>query len=206
MSQNNSALIESKIDEAVVFLSKNDEVIHSIIRKHGRCHIRLKENYFESLVHSIVSQQLSTRAARAILNRLKQLTNNHLSPDVVESIDVSEFRKIGMSGPKALYIRNLSAHFRNNSFDAFTSMSNDEVIETLTAIKGIGLWTAQMFLIFSLGRLNVLPVSDVGFKRSIMINYNLEEKPSEEQITRLAEKWGAYPAIAAWYLWKAIDD
>ena len=189
-------------------LCKNDPTLDRIICEIGSCAIKIRDNYLESIVGSIISQQLSNFAASAIIKRLHTFSSNGITVTSLEKLSVEDLRSIGVSYQKANFIKNIAEIFdtKPQFFDNLKNLNNEQVIKELTSIKGIGVWTAQMFLIFSLGRLDILPTADVGFKRSIQHYYNLHEKPTDQHIINISKNWGDYPSVAAWYLWQAIDN
>ena len=192
-------------------LSRRDAVLRVFIRKHGPCRLRPHARYFETLVDAIVSQQLSSKASETILNRFKTLYSPVRFPTAAHILrtDQESLRGVGLSGQKISYLKDLSTrtHEKTLRLNRFSRMGDQEVIDMLVAVKGIGLWTAQMFLIFSLGRLNVLPVGDLGVRRAIERGYGLGELPGAEEIEKLAgeRRWHPYCSVASWYLWRSLE-
>ena len=199
--------MSSSLIEAVDYLKENDKVIAGIIRDIGKCTLEPSDDYFRSLVKSIVYQQLAVKAARTIYNRFISELNNDLTPKNVLKLKESQFRKAGISSKKMSYLIDLSNKFQVGIIDSknINKLDDESLIEHLTQIRGIGRWSAEMFLIFSLNRLNVLPLDDLGFKRSLMINYNLRKIPSENKIIKLSKNWGSYRSVAVWYLWQSLN-
>ena len=200
--------MNQKIIHAVDYLKENDKIMKNIIEDIGECTLKSSKDYFRSLVKSIVYQQLAIKAARTIYNRFLSELNDDLTPENVLQLKEEQFKKAGISNQKKSYLIDLSNKFNERYIDIkkIHQLSDEDLIKLLTEIRGIGRWSAEMFLIFSLTRLNVLPLDDLGFKRSLMINYNLKQKPSNEEVIKIAKSWGEYKSIAVWYLWQAINE
>lgn len=196
------------IKEGISYLRDNDPVLGKLIDKHTNCNLHPSNDFFNDLVYSIISQQLSTRAAKSIFNKLRSQVPN-INPSTLKSVELIELKSSGLSIKKATYIKGLAEFFLNNTsiIDGLNFQSDDEIITELCKIKGIGVWTAQMFLIFSLNRLNVLPIDDVGFKRAIIKNYFIfDDDKLKSNIIKISQNWGDYKSIAAWYLWRDLDN
>ena len=199
----------SEIEAGVNHLYLNDLALARIIKKIGKCNLQKHNDYYYSLLASIVSQQLSGKAADSIFGKLLKFFNNELNPEKVLITEDVTLRSLGLSNAKTKYVKDLSLKVINNeiSFLNVNKMTNDEIVSELTKVKGIGVWTVHMFLIFTLGRLDVLPIGDLGIKRAIMLNYNLKKMPDEKKVIRIAAKykWQPYSSIACWYLWKSLE-
>jgi len=196
---------------AAEYLTAHDAVLAPIIARVGPCTIRPNQDYYQELVDSIISQQLSVHAARAIEQRFRDLFGGHFpSPEEILSTNVEALRSLGFSYAKGRYVLDLAQHIVDGKvkFDHLDSLSNQEIIKELTAVKGIGEWTVHMFLMFCMGRLDVLPVGDLGIRNSIRKLYGFEDAPTPAQITELAEKnhWHPYESIASWYIWQSLDN
>jgi DNA-3-methyladenine glycosylase II len=191
-------------------LKINDVRLKYIIDNSSQYSIIPSNRYFESLVTSIIGQQLSIRAADKIIERFSNYFKNRIIPELIIDAETEDLRKLGISYSKIKYIKDLSSKIEEKeiSFANISTKSDKEIIELLTKIKGIGVWTAQMFLIFTLGRLNVLPTGDLGIKKAIKVLYVLKELPTENKIEKISRKynWSPYNSIAAWYLWKSLDE
>jgi DNA-3-methyladenine glycosylase II len=192
-------------------LASNDPRLAAIITRYGDCLIEPHSDHYSELVSSIVGQQLSVKAAATIWQRVLALSGgNAPTPKQLLDTDTEILRACGLSYAKAAYVKDLAAHILDGRLDMnhISSLPNREVITQLTAVKGIGEWSAHMFLIFSLGRLDVLPVGDLGVKKAAQAAYNLGELPKPDALTALAEKhkWHPYESVAAWYLWKSLDN
>lgn len=199
--------MKKQLQTALDYLSQQDVVLAEIIAKVGPCAIMPRKNYYKALVNSIIAQQISVSASRSIRNKFMDLINQNLEPENVVSYSIVQLRSVGLSIQKASYIYDLSLKFAQNKnvYNHLGRFSDEEVIKMLTEVKGIGVWTAQMFLIFSLGRLDILPLDDVGFRNAVQIQYNMKSNPSKNRLERLATKWKPYRSVAVWYLWQAVD-
>ena len=189
-----------------------DPVLGAIIKRTGACGLaeRGTEPRFRSLLRALVSQQLSVKAAATIFSRVLALFPGDEvcpRPEAILQVSVETLRGAGLSRQKASYLHDLSARVVAGTLrlDELDDLSDDQVMTTLTAVKGVGRWTAEMILIFQLGRPDVLPVDDVGVLRSIQNVYRLRKRPSEKQVLRMGERWRPYRSIASWYLWAALD-
>lgn len=193
--------------KAVDHLTKSDAILAAIIASVGPCKMTYREPSFEMLARAIVFQQLSTKAANTIYGRLEEAAGGKLTPESIQNLTVGEMRRAGLSRQKLGYIRDLAEHALNGKVD-FTrlpGMSDEEVIEALTDIKGIGVWTAHMFLMFSLRRPNILPVGDLGVRMAIQKAYKKRKMPTPKQIEQIAKGWHPYCSYAAWYLWRSLE-
>ncbi len=193
-------------------LARRDAVLRQFIKQHGECRLQTHTRYFETLVNSIVSQQLSTKAAETIFNRFRALYAPAKFPKAAQIAATPDevLRGVGLSGQKLSYIKDLAAKVESGTvhLKRITQMGDDEIIAELTQVKGIGVWTVQMFLIFSLGRLNVLPVGDLGIRNAIQRSYSLAELPKAAEIEAIAaqNKWHPYCSVASWYLWRSLEN
>ncbi len=196
----------SQIQKAKSFLKKNDPVLAKIIARVGKCTLEPGRNYFESLTQSIMYQQLSLKAAGTIYKRLVEKAKK-ITPENILKLSDEEFRNCGVSKQKIRYLRDLSAKFHDGTinWDKVHHLDDDELIELLSTVKGIGRWTAEMFLMFTLNRLDIFPVDDLGLQRAIKVNYRLKQKPDTKKMLALAKKWKPYRTIASWYLWKSLE-
>jgi len=197
--------------EASEYLSSVDAVLRPAIERAGPCTIRPHKDYYQALVDSIISQQLSVHAARAIETRFRDLFGGTFpSAEQILTTDVETLRGLGFSRAKGAYVLDLAQHVvdGNVRFGHLDGLTNDEVIAELTAVKGIGVWTAHMFLMFCMGRTDVLPVGDLGIRNGIRKLYGLADMPTPEDITALAahNKWHPYESIASWYIWQSLDN
>jgi len=200
----------NEIEKAIIHLSKKDKVLRKIIKNSPSCNLTTNTKYFNALVEMIISQQLSITSARAIHKKFMLHFHNNPKPAEILSTDDITLRSFGLSTAKIKYIKELSlaVHEKRLRFNKINQMSNDEIIEKLTSIKGIGIWTAHMFLIFVLRRLDVLPYSDFGIRKSIMLNFDTKNLPVRTDVEKIATKnnWHPYESVASWYLWKSLDS
>ena len=196
--------------EAEQHLKKKDKKLGAVIENIGSCQLdHESRNKFDVLASSIVSQQLSAKAAKTIKGRILSHINESyiLTPRAITTINLDDLRKAGLSRAKSKYIIELATNILNGSLDLeeLHQHSDEDVIRLLVEQNGIGNWTAEMFLIFALGRKDILSTSDAGLLRSSQKLYNLEKRPTVEEFTSLAEKWRPHRSIACWYLWRYID-
>jgi DNA-3-methyladenine glycosylase II len=193
--------------KAVDHLTKSDVILASIIARVGPCKLTYRDPSFEMLARAIVFQQLSTKAATTIYGRLEEAAGGRLTPESIQNLSVGEMRRAGLSRQKLGYIRDLAEHALSGKVDfaRLPAMGDEEVIEALTDIKGVGVWTAHMFLIFSLRRPNVLPVGDLGVRMAIQRAYKKRKLPTPKQIEQIAKTWHPYCSYAAWYLWRSLE-
>ncbi|HZS09912.1 MAG TPA: DNA-3-methyladenine glycosylase 2 family protein [Blastocatellia bacterium] len=193
-------------------LSRRDAMMRQYIKKYGPCQLKPHTRYFDTLVDAIISQQLSTRAAETILNRFKALYAPARFPKAAQILATPDekLRSVGISGQKISYIKDLSAKTEEGKLrlSGTSRMSDEEIINMLVQVKGIGVWTAHMFMIFSLGRLNVLPVGDLGVRRAIERGYGLAGLPGAAEIEAIAKsrQWHPYCSVAAWFLWRSLEN
>jgi DNA-3-methyladenine glycosylase II len=194
--------------KAILHLKKADPVLCSLIDRVGAYRMVYREPTFETLVRSIVYQQLSGRVASVIFGRLAGLMpDGKMTPQGILKLTPAKMRKAGLSKQKTAYIRDLARKTNRGAvrFEALPDLPDHEVIEHLTQVKGIGVWTAHMFLIFALQRLDVLPTGDLGVRMAIRKAYGMDDLPHPKQIEELALTWRPYCTIASWYLWRSLD-
>jgi DNA-3-methyladenine glycosylase II len=182
-----------------------------VIEAVGPCRFqtRAEGTHYEALSRSIVYQQLSGKAAGTILARFRALyPSGAPTPDEVLATSDERLRGVGLSRQKASYLRDLSAKVASGELplDAIHAMSDDEVIAHLVQVKGIGRWTAQMFLMFRLGRLDVLPELDLGIQNAVRRAYRLRKRPSPKQLRRIGANWSPHSTVACWYLWRSLEN
>jgi DNA-3-methyladenine glycosylase II len=194
--------------EAILHLKQSDPVLAAIIDRVGEYRIEFREPDFQTLVRSIVYQQLNGKAASTILKRLLDAMPGGVpTPEGILALSPEQMRALGLSGQKTSYIRDLAERTRSGELDfkKLPGMSDWDVIEHLTRIKGVGVWTAHMFLIFALRRPNVLPVGDFGVRSAIHKAYRLRSLPKPAKVEKIAKRWHPYCSVAAWYLWRSLD-
>ena len=191
-------------------LSRRDPVIRDLIRRHGPCGLAdaQHEDAFTALTHSIISQQLSTKAAATIARRFAALFGGIPTPAAVALVDDAQLRAVGLSSQKIRYMRDLCSRVADGSLtlEKVNELSDEDVIQSLTQIKGIGRWTAEMFLMFRLHRPDVLPVDDLGILKAVQRAYGLRTLPRAERLTKIGEPWRPYRSVACWYLWASLEN
>jgi len=190
-------------------LARRDPVLRGLIRTIGACTLQPNPDRFGLLVRSIISQQISSKAATAISARLEQaLRPRAFTPRGILRATEATLRAAGLSANKQLSLRDLAerVHGRTVPLRDMHDLADEEVIERLLPVRGIGRWTAQMFLIFSLGRLDVLPVDDLGLRVGVQRRYGLKEPPGRAELTKLAEPWQPYRTVATWYFWRSLGN
>lgn len=194
--------------KAIVHLKKSDAVLASIIDRAGAFKMRYAEPGFETLVRSIVSQQLNGRAAETIFARLKDAAKaDPVTPDSILKLRPARMRALGLSGQKMTYIRELARMTRSGEidFEQCLALEDAAVVEHLTRVKGVGVWTVHMFLMFALRRHDVLPTGDFGIRMAMKKAYGLEDLPKPAEMEKIAAPWRPYSSIACWYLWRSLE-
>ena len=193
--------------KAINHLRNSDPVLSAIIERVGACRMEYGEPAFSSLAEAIVYQQLNGKAAVTIFNRFADLAGRPLTPQGILKLSVEQMRGAGLSKQKLSYLRDLAAKTQAGELDfaKLPDLSDDEVIKHLTQVKGIGVWTAHMFLMFALRRPNVLPTGDFGVRMAIKKHYRKRKLPKPEQMEKIAKCWEPYRSVACWYLWKSLD-
>jgi DNA-3-methyladenine glycosylase II len=190
-------------------LARRDPIIRDLMRVHGACGLpdAQKSDPFRALCHAIIAQQLSTKAAATIEGRFAALFGGAPTPAAVGQASDDQLRSVGLSPQKLRYVRDLCARVQGGSLTLheLDALSDEDVIAALTSVKGIGRWTAEMFLIFRLHRPDVLPVDDLGIVNAVKRAYGLRAKPTPARLTRIGEAWRPYRSVACWYLWASLD-
>jgi len=192
--------------DALRFLRK-DPILGKIIDNVGDYSLKRRNHHFAVLVESIISQQLATSAAEAIFRRFRKLYPKFPTAAQILSTRKSKLRAVGLSGMKIDYIKDLARNIKEGRLNMklLSKMSDEEVIVHLTQVKGIGRWTAEMFLIFSLGRQDVLPVHDLGLRKGAQMAFSLSDLPKPKELEKMGERWRPYRSMATWYLWKSLQ-
>ena len=193
--------------KAVLHLSQSDPVMRAIIDRVGPCRMEYGEPEFHSLAEAIIYQQLNGKAAVTIFKRFAALVGEPLTPEGILKLSEEQLRSVGLSKQKSSYLRDLAAktHEGKLDFGRLPKLSDDEVIEHLTQVKGIGVWTAHMFLMFALRRPNVLPTGDFGVRMAMKKYYKKRNLPKPDQMEKIAKAWEPCRSVACWYLWKSLD-
>jgi DNA-3-methyladenine glycosylase II len=193
--------------KAITHLKKSDPVLAAIIEKIGPCKMQFGEPTFHSLAEAILYQQLNGKAAVTIFNRFTAVAGDPLTPEGILKLTDTQMRGVGLSKQKNSYLRDLSEKTKAGllEFERLPRLSEQEVIEHLTQVKGIGVWTAHMFLIFTLRRPDILPTGDYGVQAAIKKHYGKRKWPKPAVMEKIARPWAPYRSIACWYLWKSLD-
>jgi DNA-3-methyladenine glycosylase II len=205
-------MTEAEYDKARRLLMRRDPILASAIKKIGPCGMasRQRKDHLTALIGAIVSQQLSTKASATIFGRFAALFPDNQITDAaaIAAIDDATLRRVGFSGQKVAYLRDLSARILDGrlNLDELETLSDDEVVERLTSVKGFGRWTAEMFLMFRLHRPDVFPIDDLGIVNAIQRLYRLRKKPNAKRLMRIGEAWRPYRSVACWYLWQTLRN
>jgi DNA-3-methyladenine glycosylase II len=200
-----------QLRQAEKHLALNDKKLAPVIKQSGPCRIVPHTDHYGELVGSIVGQQLSSLAAGTIWRRVLALFDDKMpTPEQLVKIDDQKLRDVGLSWAKVSYVKDLAHHVLDGRLDLehIATMPNEQVIKQLTAVKGLGEWSAHMFMIFGLGRLDVLPVGDLGVRKAVMNLYGLKAMPDPATMVTVANqhKWHPYESVAAWYCWQSLDN
>lgn len=202
---------QRQLEEAAQHLSTSDPILAKVIAAAPLPTFTPHTDYYRALANSIIGQQLSVKAAATIKQRFVDLFDGQFpSPEQILTRDIDQLRSVGLSRPKAGYIQDLARHILDGSvrFDTIDTLSNKEIISELTAVKGVGEWTVHMFLLFCMGRLDVLPTGDLGIRSGIKKLYRLEQLPAPDEVHTIATKnhWQPYESVASWYVWHSLDN
>jgi DNA-3-methyladenine glycosylase II len=197
-------------DDACKHLARRDRVMKKLIPRFGEARLQSRGDAFTTLARSIVGQQISVRAAQSVWDRFIAMVPSpsvRLAPDAVLSLDVPAMRGAGLSARKVEYLRDLAQHFDGGMVHVrqWQQMDDDAIIDELVAIRGIGRWTADMFLIFYLMRPNVMPLDDLGLIKGISINYFSGEPVTRAEAREVGEAWAPFKSVATWYVWRSLD-
>ena len=192
---------------AILHLKKCDPTLRAIIERVGPYKMQFGEPTFHSLAESILYQQLNGKAAETIFDRFTAAAGDPLTPDGILALSDEQMRAVGLSKQKTAYLRDLSEKTKAGmlEFEKLASLPDLEVIEHLTQVKGIGVWTAHMFLMFTLRRPDILPVGDYGIQVAMKKHYRKRKLPKPKDMKKIAKLWAPYRSIACWYLWRSLD-
>jgi DNA-3-methyladenine glycosylase II len=195
-----------EVAAGVIHLGRADPVMRQLIQRSGPFTLKLQRDRFAMLVRSIIWQQISMRAAQSIYARLKDEAGK-IKPDILANMSPERFRRAGVSPQKTAYLLDLSRNLLEGAvrLTGLSRKTDAEIIVELVRVKGIGVWTAQMFLIFSLGRLDVFPGDDLGIRMALRNLYGLNELPDKVVSERLAGVWKPYSTVASWYCWRSLE-
>jgi DNA-3-methyladenine glycosylase II len=193
--------------KAVNHLKKSDPVLAAIIKRVGPCRMEFGPPEFHSLAEAIVYQQLHGKAAVTIFKRFAAIAGDPVTPEGILKLTDAQLRGVGLSKQKSSYLKDMAARAARGELDfsRLPEMTDDEVIEHLTQVKGVGVWTAHMFLMFTLKRSNVLPTGDYGIQAAMKKHYKKRKMPKPEVMTKIAKSWEPYRSVACWYLWRSLD-
>jgi DNA-3-methyladenine glycosylase II len=195
--------------KALAHLRKADPILREVIEQVGPCRLQPMTNgsHFEFIARAIIYQQLSTKAAATIHGRVQALCGGSLTSGPLMALPDAALRGAGLSRQKLGYLRDLAAHAANGTLDTphFPDLPDEEITRQLVQVKGIGVWTAQMFLIFRLGRPDVLPVLDLGVRKGVQRAYRLRKLPDAKRIEKIAKAWTPYRSIGSWYMWRVLE-
>jgi len=199
--------VQLRMRSAIVHLKKSDPVLRDIIEKVGPCRMEFGPPEFHSLAESIVYQQLNGKAAFTIFNRFAALAGDPITPKGILKLTPEQMRSVGLSKQKTSYLFDMAERAQRGELDfsRLPQMTDEEVIAHLTQVKGVGVWTAHMFLMFTLKRPNVLPTGDFGIQMAIRKHYRKRKMPNPAQMEKVAKSWEPYRSIACWYLWRSLD-
>jgi DNA-3-methyladenine glycosylase II len=195
--------------KAINHLKKVDPVLRGVIEQVGPCRLRpmTEGSHFEFIARAIIYQQLSTKAAATIHGRVQALCGGSLSADPLARLTDEALRSAGLSRQKLGYLRDLAARASDGTLDTvhFPNLPDEEVTRQLVQVKGVGVWTAQMFLMFRLGRPDVLPVLDLGIRKGVQRAYRLRKLPDARRIEKIAATWAPYRTVGSWYMWRVLE-
>ena len=193
--------------KAKKILSKRDPVLRKIIRKYKKGFLTTKKKPFFSICRTIVGQQISTKAADSIWRKFEIKCRKKISPEVILKLPARSLKSAGLSHQKITYLKNIAKSFKNKSFNIrdLKKMDDDLAIDYITQLKGLGVWSAQMFLMFNLNRSDMFPTKDIGLLRAISKNYKVSYPPSKRFLNKISKKHFGYRSVFTWYMWRSID-
>jgi len=193
--------------KAKIILSKRDPILKKIIKKYNKGFLTTKNNPFFSLCRTIVGQQISTKAADSIWAKFEKKCKRNIKPKTILKISSSNLKSAGLSRQKISYLKNIAKAFKSKSFEVtkLKKMSDIDAINYITKLKGLGVWSAEMFLMFNLNRPNIFPVKDIGLLRAISKNYKTAYPPSKKFLEKISKIHYGYRTVLTWYMWRSID-
>jgi DNA-3-methyladenine glycosylase II len=194
-------------EQACIERMKHDRILKKLIPKYGSGFLRTRGDAFTTLARSIVGQQISVAAAQSVWSKVLLASKNKINPKNILTLSIDDLRAAGLSGRKVEYIRDLAEHFDSGRLHAnqWKGMEDEAIIKELCGIRGIGRWTAEMFLIFNMIRPNILPLDDAGLIKAISINYFSGEPVSRHEAREVSANWAPWRTVATWYMWRSID-
>jgi len=208
LDANNNLILKKEIEKAKKYLSKNCEIMKGFIKSKPACPYEFQDDLYFYITRAIVYQQVSTKAAATIFDRFQKEIKGKFTAKKVLALSDETMQKCGLSRQKRSYIKNIAQYKIENPklFKSLFKLSNEEIIENLTEIKGVGEWTVQMMLIFAMGRLNVFPEKDLAVMKSFKHYYKITSKTSLKKKNEILKRFGEYSSVASWYLWRAYED
>jgi len=194
-------------ERAKRILSKRDPVLRKVIKKYKRGFLTTRNDPFFSLCRTIVGQQISTKAADSIWSKFEKKCRKRIVPNRVLKLSSSSLKSAGLSRQKVKYLKNIAKNFKNKSFNVreLKKMKDEEAINYITKLKGLGIWSAEMFLMFNLNRRDVFPIKDIGLLRAISKNYITSYPPSKKFLNKISKLHAGYRTVFTWYMWRSID-
>jgi len=194
-------------ERAKRILSKRDPVLRKVIKKYKRGFLTTRNDPFFSLCRTIVGQQISTKAADSIWSKFEKKCRKHIVPNRVLKLSSSSLKSAGLSRQKVKYLKNIAKNFKNKSFNVreLKKMKDEEAINYITKLKGLGIWSAEMFLMFNLNRRDIFPTKDIGLLRAISKNYITSYPPSKKFLNKISKLHAGYRTVFTWYMWRSID-
>ena len=194
-------------NKAKRILSKRDPVLRKIINKFNKGYLTSRKDPFFSLCRTIIGQQISTKAADSIWSKFEIECKKKIIPKTVLKLTSRNLKNVGLSRQKITYLKNIAKSFKNKSFNIrdLKKMDDDSAIDYITQLKGLGIWSAQMFLMFNLNRSDIFPTKDIGLIRAISKNYKTSYPPSKKFLNRISKKHSGYRTVFTWYMWRSID-
>jgi DNA-3-methyladenine glycosylase II len=200
-------MLKANHESATRHLKKSDPILAAIIERVGPCRMQIGDPTFHALAESILYQQLNGKAAATIFDRFTALAGDPLTPAGILKLTDPQMRGVGLSRQKTAYLRDLAEKTAAGllEFERMPDMPDEEVIAHLTQVKGVGVWTAHMFLMFTLRRPDILPVGDYGVQAAIKKHYKKRKWPKADVMTKIAKAWAPYRSVACWYLWRSLD-
>jgi len=188
-------------------LSKRDPVLRNVIKKYKKGFLTTRNNPFFSLCRTIVGQQISTKAADSIWNKFEKKCKKRVVPNIVLKLSSRTLKSAGLSRQKVSYLKNIAKSFKNKSFNIrkLKKMNDKEAINYITQLKGLGVWSAEMFLMFNLNRPDIFPIQDIGLLRAISKNYKISYPPSKRFLDKISKIHNGYRTVFTWYMWRSID-
>jgi len=188
-------------------LSKRDPVLKKVIKKYNKGFLTTRNNPFFSLCRTIVGQQISTKAADSIWIKFNKKCKKRITPKTILKLSSHTLKSAGLSRQKVSYLKNIAKNFKNKSFSIrkLKKMNDEKAIDYITKLKGLGVWSAEMFLMFNLNRPNILPIQDIGLLRAISKNYKTYYPPSKRFLNKISKLHNGYRTVFTWYMWRSID-